>query len=251
MKISSKPARPKAFPKAKSKFKNTLLRRFSAQLIERLRLKNVVFEVGREIEDTGEPVANLIFLEEGMASMTTTFASGRQVEVGMFGFESVIGVSALMGTKQSLNRVYTQVAGWGYSCNLERAQKEFNGSALFQRLCLRYVQAQLVQATQSAACNATHNFEQRLSRWLLITADRVNTEEFKMSQEFLAHMLGGTRPSVTVSAGRLKKENLITYRHGTIKIVDRKGLEKRSCECYQIIRDHLADWESFDTGNTA
>ena len=86
-------------------FKNTLLRRFGAQLIERLRLKPIRFEVGREIEDTGKRIANLYFLEEGMASMTTTFLNGRQVEVGMFGFESVIGVSALMGTRQSLNRV--------------------------------------------------------------------------------------------------------------------------------------------------
>lgn len=236
---------------AESEFKNTLLNRFSAKLIDRLRLKSVVFEVGQEIEAVGEPIDNVYFLEEGMASMTTTFASGSQVEVGMFGFESVIGVSALMGTKLSLNRVYTQVAGWGYSCKLERAQEEFDKSVLFQRLALRYVQAQLVQATQSAACNATHNFEQRLSRWLLITADRVNTEQFRMSQEFLAHMLGGTRPTVTVAAGHLKKEKLIDYRRGIIAILDRKGLEKRSCECYQIIRDHLSDWEAFDTGNTA
>jgi CRP-like cAMP-binding protein len=236
---------------AESRFKNTLLRRLSPRLIDRLGLKSVVFEVGQEIEDTGKPIANLYFLEEGMASMTTTFASGRQVEVGMFGFESVIGVSALMGTKQSLNRVYTQVAGWGYGCKLERAREEFNTSAQFQRLTLRYVQAQLVQATQSAACNATHNFEQRLSRWLLITADRANTEQFKMSQEFLAHMLGGTRPTVSVAAGQLKKEKLIEYRRGVITILDRKGLEKRPCECYRIIRDHLTDWEAFDTGNIA
>jgi CRP-like cAMP-binding protein len=234
-----------------SMFKNTLLRRFNLQLIERLQLKSVQFEVGREIEDTGKRIANLYFLEEGMASMTTTFANGRQVEVGMFGFESVIGVSALMGTKQSLNRVYTQVAGWGYGCKLETAQEQFDTSAQFQRLTLRYVQAQLVQAAQSAACNATHNFEQRLARWLLITADRANTDRFKMSQEFLAHMLGGTRPTVTVAAGYLKKEKLIEYRRGVITIVDRTGLEKRSCECYRVIRDHLADFEAFDRRNTA
>jgi hypothetical protein len=156
-----------------------------------------------------------------------------------------------MGTKQSLNRVYTQVAGWGYGCKLETAQEQFDTSAQFQRLTLRYVQAQLVQAAQSAACNATHNFEQRLARWLLITADRANTDRFKMSQEFLAHMLGGTRPTVTVAAGYLKKEKLIEYRRGVITIVDRTGLEKRSCECYRVIRDHLADFEAFDRRNTA
>ena len=243
--------RAREFLLAESTFKNTLLRRFSVQLIERLQLKLVRFEVGQEIEDTGTRIANLYFLEEGMASMTTTFSNGHQVEVGMFGFESVIGVSALMGTKQSLNRVYTQIAGWGYGCKLETAQEEFNTSAQFQRLTLRYVQAQLVQAAQSAACNATHNFEQRLARWLLITADRANTDRFKMSQEFLGHMLGGTRPTVTVAAGYLRKEKLIEYWRGVITIVDRKGLEERSCECYRVIRNHLADFEAFDTGNTA
>lgn len=234
-----------------SKFKNTLLRRFNAQVIERLRLKSVQFEVGRIIEEIGRPIANLYFLEEGMASMTTTFSSGHEVEVGMFGFESVIGVSALMGTKRSLNRVYSQIAGWGYACKLELAQEEFDRSEEFHKLSLRYVQAQLVQAAQSAACNATHNFEQRLARWLLITADRANTDQFKMSQEFLAHMLGGTRSTVTVAAGQLKKEKLIEYGREIITITDHRGLENRSCECYRVIRDHLADFEAFDTGNTA
>jgi CRP-like cAMP-binding protein len=228
-----------------------LLKRFNPPLIERLQLRSVGFELGQEIEDTGRPIANLYFVEEGMASMTTTFSNGRQVEIGMFGFESVIGVSALMGTKQSLNRVYTQIAGRGYSCKLEAAQAEFNRSGLFQRLTLRYVQARLVQAAQSAACNATHNFDQRLARWLLITADRANTDQFKMSQEFLSHMLGGTRPTVTVAAGHLKEDKLIEYSRGVISIVDRHGLEKRSCECYRVIRDHLADYEAFDTANTA
>ena len=236
---------------AEPRFKNTLLRRFDPRLIERLQLKKVQFEVGREIEDTGKPITRLYFLEEGMASMTTTFAGGQQVEVGMFGFESVIGVSALMGTKQSLNRVYTQVAGWGYRCKLEATQEEFRRSEQFQWLTLRYVQAQLVQSAQSAGCNATHNFEQRLARWLLITADRANTHQFKMSQEFLAHMLGGTRPTVTLAAGHLKKEKLIEYRREMITIVDREGLEDRSCECYRVIRDYLADYEAFDTANTA
>ena len=110
-------------------FNNTLLKRFNAQSIERLQLKSVQFAVRQPIEEIGEPIANLYFLEEGMASMTVTFENGRQVEVGMFGFESVIGASALMGTKHSLNRIYTQVAGWGYACKLERAQEEFKKSA--------------------------------------------------------------------------------------------------------------------------
>ncbi len=207
--------------------------------------------MGQEIEDTGKAIRKLYFLEEGMASMTTTFVNGRQVEVGMFGFESVIGVSALMGTKLALNRVYTQVESWGYSITLEDALSEFARGEAFERLALRYVQAQLVQATQSAGCNAIHNFNQRLARWLLITADRSGTDVFKMSQEFLAHMLGVTRSTVTLTAGELKKKKLITYIRGEIRIVDRERLEKAACECYRVTKNHLANFLSFDTQDTA
>jgi CRP-like cAMP-binding protein len=232
-------------------YKNTLLKRFDPESIERLRLRRIDFKVGQEIERTGVPIHQLYFLEQGMASMTTTFEDGGQVEVGMFGFESVIGISALMGTKLSLNRVYTQIAGWGYVCTLEAAKSEFKHSTVFQRLTLRYVQAQLVQAMQSAGCNAIHSFNQRLSRWLLICADRVNTDQFRMSQEFLSHMLGVRRATVTVTAAQLKKEKLIEYTRGEIKIVNRAGLEARACECYQIIKSHLEDFEAFDTADMA
>jgi CRP-like cAMP-binding protein len=230
-------------------YKNSLLRSFDAGTIERLRLKRVIFKVKQEIEYPGRPIASLFFLEEGMASMTTTFANGSQVEVGMFGYESAIGISALMGTKLSLNRVYTQIAGWGYRTALENAKVEFNRSAIFERMALRYVQAQLVQAMQSAGCNAEHNIEQRLSRWLLLCADRVGRQQFRMSQEFLSHMLGTTRPSVSTAAGPLKKDKLIAYSWGEIMILDRAGLEKRSCECYGVIKQHLDDYASFDTAH--
>ena len=233
------------------KYQNTLLKTFDNELIARLRLTPVVFEVGHKIEQPGKPIRNLYFLDSGMASMTTIFPDGAEVEVGMFGYESVIGVSALMGTIQSLNHVYTQVAGTGYRCSYEAAAKEFNRFGVFTHLCLRYVQAQLVQASQSAGCASRHNYEQRLSRWLLITADRTHFETFKMSQEFLSHMLGSTRSTVSVVAGTLKKEGLIDYKRGVISILDRKGLEARSCVCYGIIRDYLADYEKFDTAHTA
>ncbi len=231
-------------------FKNTLLRAFDEALIERLGLKPVDFVVDQEIERVGGPIRFLTFVEEGMASMTTTFEDGSQVEVGMFGYESVIGISALMGTKQSLNRVYTQIAGRGYRCAIQSGHEEFSRCGVFQRLSLRYVQAQLLQAMQSAACNAVHDLEQRLSRWLLICADRANTDQFKMSQEYLSHMLGVTRPTVSVAAGHLKHEGLLRYTRGVISIVDRRGLERRSCECYQVIKNHLDDYAAFDTGNT-
>jgi CRP-like cAMP-binding protein len=219
-------------------------------IVERLRLHPVKFELKHEIEFPGEPIDHLYFLEEGMASMTATFKDESQVEVGIFGYESVIGVSALMGTKTSLNRVYTQIAGHGYSCHVEDARREFHLGGDFQFLALRYVQAQLVQAMQSTGCNAKHNFEQRLSRWLLICADRAHTDTFKISHEFLADMLGGRRPTISATAGKLKRKGLIDYTRGEIRILDVPGLTKTSCECYLIIKDYLDNYAKFDTAIT-
>lgn len=234
-----------------SKFKNTLLQHMDKDTIDRLHLKPVKFEVRHEIEYPGRPIEHLFFVEEGMASMTATFKDGSQVEVGMFGYASVIGVSALMGTKLSLNRVYTQIEGSGYSCTVEAARAEFCRGDAFQALMLRYVQAQLVQAAQSAACNAKHNMEQRLARWLLLCSDRANAETFKISQEFLSDMLGSTRPTVSIAAGTLKEEGLIEYNRGVIRILDADGLEGRACECHRVIKSYLDDYHDFDATFTS
>jgi CRP-like cAMP-binding protein len=231
-------------------FKNTLLKALDGDVIEHLRLRPVKFELKHEIENPGDPIDHLYFLEEGMASMTTTFKDGSQVEVGMFGYESVIGVSALMGTKESLNRVYPQIAGHGYACHVEYARKEFRLGGVFHSLALRYVQAQLVQAMQSAGCNAKHKFEQRLARWLLICADRAHTDTFKISHEFLADMLGGRRPTISTTARILKRKGLIEYTRGEICILDVPGLTQTACECYQIIKDYLDNYTKFDTAIT-
>jgi len=232
-------------------FKNTLLKSLDPEIIARLDLRPVAFELEHEIEFPGNSIQHLFFVEEGMASMTTTFIDGSQVEVGMFGYESVIGVSALMGTKQSLNRVYTQIAGHGYSCKVNVARKEFRLGGAFQELALRYVQAQLVQAIQSAGCNAKHELEQRLARWLLICADRAHRNSFKMSQEYLAQMLGASRPTVSTTAGLLKDAKLIEYSRGLIQILDASELEKKACECYHIIKDHLDNYAEFDSAISA
>ena len=232
-------------------YKNSLLHAMDSAIIARLHLHPVVFELEHEIEFPGSPIDHLYFVEEGMASMTTTFLDGSQVEVGMFGYESVIGVSALMGTKRSLNRVYTQIEGHGYSSPVEAARAEFHLGGLFQMLALRFVQAQLVQAIQSAGCNAAHNFEQRLSRWLLICADRAHCNTFKMSHEFLSAMLGSTRSTVSITAAQLKHDGLIDYTRGVIHILDTAGLEAKACECYGVIKHHLDNYTQIGTGNAA
>ena len=200
------------------------------------------------MEFPGKGVTHLYFVEEGMASMTTTFEDGSQVEVGMFGFQSVIGASGLMGSRQSLNRVYTQIAGSGYRVKLAFAQREFERGELFHDLVLRCVQAQLLQAVQSTGCNARHDVVQRLARWLLLCADRVGSNSFHLSQDFLADMLGSTRPTIAGVAGKFKAEGLIDYTRGAMQILNRSGLERKACECYFTVREHMEDMTAFDSG---
>jgi CRP-like cAMP-binding protein len=231
-------------------FRNSILKTLNREVIARLCLHRVVFEMEHELEFPGQPIGHLFFVEEGMASMTTTFQDGSQVEVGMFGYEGVVGISALMGTKRSLNRVYTQIPGHGYSCAVEVARREFGLGGEFQSLALRYVQAQLLQAAQSAGCNAKHDLDQRLARWLLLCADRAHSNEFALSQEFIADMLGSSRPTVSTAAGLLKESGLIRYSRGVIRILDAAGLEAKACECYRVIRDHLDNYTEFDSGTS-
>lgn len=229
-------------------YRNSLLKHFSSEMIERLAPRRLDLELGHEMEYPGSSIEQLFFIEEGVGSMTVTLQDGSQVEAGMFGFESVVGVSALMGVRRSLNRVYMQVAGWGYAIPVDKARKEFARGELFHELALRYVQAQLTQSAQTVACNAKHDIEQRLARWLLICSDRANRANFGISQEFLADMLGAARPSVSIAASHLKQQGLIDYSRGVIHIIDAAGLEARACECYLVVKRHLDNIMEFDTG---
>lgn len=230
-----------------TRFKNTLLNALDPDALRRLRLSPVAFPLKYEMERPHSPIKHIYFLETGMASMTAWFLDGSQVEVGTFGHESIIGISALMGARRSLNHVYTQIPGHGYLSPIEAAQEEFRRAGSFQYCALRYVQAQLDQATRSIGCNAKHNFEPRLARWLLTCRDRADSDSFALSHELLSIMLGGTRSTVTIAAGQLKAKGLIEYRRGVIRILDVDGLEKAACECYSILKDHLKNYAEFDT----
>jgi len=229
-------------------FKNTLLKSLSPEVIERLSLRPVTFPREHEIEFPGTSIQALSFIEEGLASMSVGFSDGSEVEVGMFGYESVIGASALMGVKRSPNRVSIKIAGYGYSCPIEVARVEFELCGELQQMILRHLQAQLTLTAQTAACNAKHNIEQRLARWLLLCCDRTLRESYNLSQDALADMLGVTRPTISLAAGILKDEGLIDYSRGIIRIIDGSGLEKKACECYRTIKNHLDNYIEFDGG---
>lgn len=229
-------------------YRNTLLRHLEPNSLERLALRPVNLPLLYDLEEPGQPLHHLYFLEKGIGSMTTCFENGSQVETSMFGYESVIGVSALMGTRHSLNRIFMQLAGSGYASPVNAARQEFQRGGHFQQLALRYVQMQLVLSTQNAACNAMHTYEQRLARWLLICCDRANQPHLEMAQQFVSQMLGSTRSTVSIAAAALKAKGLIDYRRGAIQLLDTKGLEAEACECYRVVRTHLESFEEFDAG---
>lgn len=231
-------------------FSNSILRSLSSDAIDRLQLRPVELKVPRQLESPGEAIEHLIFPERGAASMTTTFADGNQVEVGLYGFESVIGISALMGTKQSLNRVYMQIAGHGFVTSIANGRREFRRGEHFQQLALAFVQAQLIQVGQSAGCNARHSVEERLARWLLTCADRSKSASFVISQDFVATMLGIRRMSASAAIVNLKDRGVIDHHRNEISIVDRHRLELGACECYAVVKHHLDSFAEFDSSVT-
>ena len=232
------------------RYRNTVLRHLSAESVARLQLTHMELPLRKPLERSERDIGHIFFIESGVGSMTSTFQDGSEVEVGLFGNESVIGVSAFMGVRRSLNRIYMQIQGSGFASKIDIAQAEFDRAGEFQRLALRYVQMQLTQSTQTAACNVKHELRQRLARWLLLSSDRAGTIELALSQEFIAMMLGVRRTSVSVEMGRLKRSGVIGYERGHIRLLAVPVLEKQACECYRVLKEHLNNYVEFDTGFT-
>lgn len=161
-------------------------------------------------------------------------ANGQAAEVGTIGNEGLVGVPIVLGDDRAPTSIYIQVPGDGLRMPAVLFKKELARSATMQVVMLRYVHALFNQVAQSAACNHFHSLEQRCCRWLLMTRDRMQSDEFLLTQEFLAMMLGVQRPGVSIAAGGLQRAGLITYKRGNVTILDGAGLKKRSCECYGI-----------------
>jgi CRP-like cAMP-binding protein len=185
------------------------------------------------------PIEFVYFPRSGVMSMVVVMDDGGSVEVGMVGNEGLVGVPAFLGTDRSPTQVFCQVGGEmrRMRANVFRAEVRKDGP--LQLLVMRYTQALLNTVSQATACNQLHAVEKRCARWLLATHDRVGADEFPLTQEFLAMMLGVRRASVTEAAGALQKAKLVTYHRGRIQILNRKKLEAASCECYRLIRDQL------------
>jgi CRP-like cAMP-binding protein len=163
-------------------------------------------------------------------------SDGKIVEVGLVGNDGISGMAALMGEETSPERAIVQIADGGVRAKLSIVKEEFGRGGELQKLLLNYARQLMRQVAQTAACNASHTAEERLSRWLLMCLDRVDGNELKLTQEFIAEMLGTRRATVSVAAMVLQSDGLIQYNRGHIKIIDREGLEEFTCECYQAAR---------------
>jgi CRP-like cAMP-binding protein len=196
-----------------------------------LSVKTVIF-------DPGQPIAHIHFPLDGVISLVTPLADGNIVEVATIGNEGIVGVPLVPGGSLAV-RAISQVAGRTLRMDATEFIKSLDGMPVFRALVQKYVQALFGQISQAAACNRLHSNEERLSRWLLMSHDRVGTDTFAITHEFLGQMLGSRRATVTLSAGLLQSAGLIRYHRGRVTIVDRDGLESVSCECYGIIKAAL------------
>lgn len=201
-------------------------------------LTTVTLEQKHSVWQPNQPFKEVYFPLDAVVSVLA-IANGGVVEVGTIGNEGIVGLPAFLGAETSPGMAFCQVPGRAerlvITVFLREARRD---GALRQRLQL-YTQGFMVQVSQSTVCNRLHSAEQRLARWLLSVADRVGREEFPLTHEFMAQMLGVRRATVTDTAGALQRENLIRYSRGTLTIRHRKGLERVACECYRIVRDEF------------
>ena len=215
---------------------NRLLGLLSPRDYERLRphLHRMPLRYRQSLYRARKPIGFVYFIETGVGSLVNTMASGDAAEVGTIGNEGVVGLPILLGDDRAPTNVYVQVPGAGLRMEASLFEKELARSASMRIVMLHYAHAFFNQVAQSAACNQFHSIEQRCCRWLLMTHDRMQSDEFLLTQEFLAMMLGVQRTGVSTVAAALQRAGLIRYKRGEVTIIDRAGLIRRSCECYGI-----------------
>jgi CRP-like cAMP-binding protein len=202
-------------------------------------LEMVRLTPGNTLYHAGDAVRHAYFPIGGMISLLATTEGGRSIEIAMIGTEGMAGVPLILGRGAAPYEVMVQLAGTALRVRGDVLRAAFNRGGRVQEILLRYTHALFTQVAQSAACNRFHTVEERLCRWLLVSRDRVQTDTIRLTQEFLSHMLGAPRSSVTEVAGALQSEGLISYSRGKITILDRRGLEAAACECYRLVREEI------------
>ncbi len=217
---------------------NRLLSLLSDNDYERLRphLTLTTLEYRKSLYEASRPIEHVYFPVEGVASLVITTAEGASAEVGTIGSEGMVGLPVCLGCSDAPSSVYVQVPGTALSMEASVFRTELDRSPTLKLVMLRYAHAFFNQVAQSAACAHLHRVEQRCCRWLLMTRDRMPSDDFLLTQEFLGMMLGVRRTTVTDVMGGLQKAGLVRYRRGHVGILDREALRLRACECYDISR---------------
>jgi CRP-like cAMP-binding protein len=203
-------------------------------------LEQVTLKLGDVIYESGTQLHDVYFPATAIVSLLSVMENGSSAEIAIVGYEGIIGIALFMGGETMPNRAVVQSAGTAFRLNGRLLKHEFSRAGPFQHLLLRYTMALLAQMAQTAVCNRHHSIDQQLCRWLLLSLDRLPSNQLNMTQELIANMLGVRREGVTEAAGKLQNAGLITYSRGRIIILDRPGLEARACECYEVVRTEIA-----------
>lgn len=220
---------------------NRLLASLAPEAYRRLapRMERVTTNIRQVIYEQDGPITQVYFPIAGVYSMVKLTPEGAPIEVATIGKEGFVGVPVVLGAALSTELVICQVAGAAARIGLDEFQDALQTDPDLHRALLRYTHALITMIAQASACNRLHDVEERAARWLLMTHDRVDGDEFGLTQEFLATMLGVRRQAVNVAAGVLARAGLISYTRGNVRILDRPGLEAASCECYDAIRGNF------------
>ena len=204
---------------------------FWLQSLERFELP-----LGLVLYESGRPQGYVYFPATAIVSLLFLLEDGGSAEIAVVGSEGVVGISLFMGGETTPSRAVVQSAGYGFRLSSRAIKEAFNRNGLVMHLLLRYTQALITQMAQTAVCNRHHTLDKQLCRWLLLSLDRLNGNELVMTQELIANMLGVRREGVTEAALKLQAAGLIHYTRGHITVLDRPGLERRTCECYAVVK---------------
>ena len=199
-------------------------------------LELVEMPLGQVLYESGAALSHVYFPTTAIVSLLYVMKNGASAEIAVVGHDGMVGVSLFMGGESTTSRAVVQSAGWGYRLRAQVIKSEFTREPVLH-LLLRYTQALITQMAQTAACNRHHSVDQQLSRWLLLSLDRLQGSELVMTQELISNMLGVRREGVTEGALKLQRAGLIKYTRGRITILDRKGIEALSCECYAVVKN--------------
>lgn len=196
--------------------------------------------LGKVLYESGRTLTHVYFPTTSIVSLLYVMEDGASAEIAVVGHDGIVGISLFMGGESTTSRAVVQSAGQGLRLKASVMMREFNRAGPVLHLLLRYTQALITQMAQTAVCNRHHSLDQQLCRWLLLSLDRLPSNELVMTQELIANMLGVRREGVTEAAGDLHKAGLIRYQRGHITVLDRAGLEQRTCECYAVVKKEYA-----------